>query len=153
MDYKPLGSMELIENALVHPTDSIFFVIAEALANGFSVDEIHRLTWIDKWFLSRMKNIADADSDLVRIARQKLEPNRDFLTNLKKLGFSDAWIAKRLSLPESRIRDIRALYSLRPFVKQVDSLAAEWPAKTKLFPTKLGAAAKTALNSRVWKTE
>ncbi len=43
LDYKPIGSIELIENALVHPTDSIFFVIAEALSSGFSVDEINRL--------------------------------------------------------------------------------------------------------------
>src|SRR5487761_913397 len=56
LDYKPLGQIELIENALVHPTDEIFFNVAEALANGFTVDEVNRLTWIDKWFVSKLKN-------------------------------------------------------------------------------------------------
>ncbi len=135
MDYKPLGSIELIENALVHPTDSIFFVIAEALANGFTVDEINRLTWVDKWFISKLKNIADGDAELLKLATQDLEPSEDFLRQMKKLGFSDAWIAKRLAVPEARVREWRTRYAIRPFVKQVDSLAAEWPARTNYLYT------------------
>ncbi len=135
MDYKPLGSIELIENALVHPTDSIFFSIAEALSNGFTVEEINRLTWVDKWFISKIKNIVDADAELSEIAILGIEPSLDFLRELKKLGFSDSWIAKRLSLLESRVRELREAYSLRPFVKQVDSLAGEWPAKTNYLYT------------------
>ncbi|HYB03941.1 MAG TPA: carbamoyl-phosphate synthase large subunit, partial [Nitrososphaerales archaeon] len=135
MDYKPLGSIELIENALVHPTDSIFFAIAEALANGFTVDEINRLTWVDKWFISKMKNIADADTELLRLSKQNLEPTEEFLRELKKLGFSDTWIAKRLGISETRVRELRAQFAIRPFVKQVDSLAAEWPARTNYLYT------------------
>jgi len=135
MDYKPLGSVELIENALVHPTDTIFFAIADALTNGFSVEEINRLTWVDMWFLSKIKNIVDFDSSLVEFAKQGVEPDPSLLVEAKRLGFSDSWIAKRLSIPESRIRNLRADFSLRPFVKQVDSLAAEWPARTNYLYT------------------
>src|SRR5579864_353976 len=69
LDYRPLGSIELLENVLVHPTDSIFFNIAEALSSGLSVDEINRLTWVDKWFLSKIKNIVDMDAELGQIAK------------------------------------------------------------------------------------
>src|SRR5487761_1159212 len=57
MDYRALNSVELVENALVHPTDAIYFHVAEALALGFSVAEVSKLTWIDPWFVSRIKNI------------------------------------------------------------------------------------------------
>jgi len=130
MDYKQLGSVELIENALVHPTDSIFFVVAEALSSGFSVDEINRLTWIDKWFISKIKNIVDADVRLVEAAEAGSRLSLELLSESKKLGFSDSWIAKRFHLSESEVRELRESFLVRPFVKQVDSLAAEWPAKT-----------------------
>jgi carbamoyl-phosphate synthase large subunit len=135
MDFKPLGSVELIENALVHPTDAIFFVIAEALSAGFSVVEVNRLTWVDSWFISKLKNIVEFDAKLVELAKLGTLPGIELLKEAKKLGFSDSWIAKRFGIAESRIRNIRADYSLRPFVKQVDSLAAEWPAKTNYLYT------------------
>ncbi len=82
-----------------------------------------------------MKNIADADGELLRVAKQNLVPTEEYLRELKKLGFSDNWIAKRLGFPEIRIRELRAQFAIRPFVKQVDSLAAEWPAKTNYLYT------------------
>ena len=135
LDYKPLGQVELIENALVHPTDEIFFNVAEALANGFSVDEVNRLTWIDKWFVSKMKNIVDFDLELVAIARSGKEIDAPKLKRAKELGISDSWLAKRFGISELDVRKIRLDNSIVPFVKQVDSLAAEWPARTNYLYT------------------
>ncbi len=135
LDYKPLGQIELIENALVHPTDEIFFNIAEALSNGFSVDEINRLTWMDKWFVSKVKNIVDFDKELVAIARSGTGIDPAKLKRAKVLGMSDSWLAKRLGISELDVRKLRKENSITPFVKQVDSLAAEWPAKTNYLYT------------------
>ncbi|MGA2874689.1 MAG: carbamoyl-phosphate synthase (glutamine-hydrolyzing) large subunit [Nitrososphaerales archaeon] len=135
LDYKPLGQVELIENALVHPTDEIFFNIAEALANGFSVDEVNRLTWMDKWFVSKVKNIVDFDKELVTIARSGTGIDSARLKRAKVFGISDSWLAKRLGLSELDVRKLRKENSITPFVKQVDSLAAEWPAKTNYLYT------------------
>jgi carbamoyl-phosphate synthase large subunit len=135
LDYKPLGHVELIENALVHPTDEIYFNITEALANGYSVDEINRLTWMDKWFVSKIKNIVDFDKELIAIARSGAVLDGAKLKQAKVLGFSDSWLAKRLGMPELEVRKLRIENHITPFVKQVDSLAAEWPAKTNYLYT------------------
>lgn len=135
LDYKPLGQVELLENALVHPTDEIFFHVAEALASGFSIDEVNRLTWIDKWFVGKMKNIVDFDRDLVEFALTGNELDASKLKRAKELGFSDSWIAKRLCVSELDIRKLRSNSSITPYVKQIDSLAAEWPAKTNYLYT------------------
>lgn len=128
MDYKPLASVELIENALVHPTDTIYFNVAEALASGFSIEEVSKLTWIDPWFVSKIKNIVDADNELKSLWEQ--EPTREIFEKAKKLGFSDAWIGKRLGKDQFAVRETRKRLVGGPFVKVVDSLAGEWPAKT-----------------------
>ena len=135
LDYKPLGQVELIENALVHPTDEIFFNIAEALASGFSVDEVNRLTWMDKWFVSKIKNIVDFDKELVAIARSGTGIDLTKLKRAKVIGISDSWLARRLGVSELDVRKLRKENSITPFVKQVDSLAAEWPAKTNYLYT------------------
>ena len=135
LDYKPLGQIELIENALVHPTDEIFFNVAEALANGFTVDEVNRLTWIDKWFVSKLKNIVDFDLELAAIASSGKSIDAPRLKRAKELGISDSWLAKRFGIAELEIRKVRLENSIVPFVKQVDSLAAEWPAKTNYLYT------------------
>ncbi|MDG6923787.1 MAG: carbamoyl-phosphate synthase large subunit, partial [Nitrososphaerota archaeon] len=135
LDYKPLGQAELIENALVHPTDDIYFNIAEALASGYGVEEINRLTWMDKWFVSKIKNIVDFDKVLVAIALSGRSLTPVELKQAKLLGFSDSWLAKRLRISEREVRKLRAESQITPFVKQVDSLAAEWPAKTNYLYT------------------
>ena len=135
LDYRPLGSIELVENALVHPTDMIFFAVAEALAIGLSVDEINRLTWIDKWFISKLKNIVDHDLTLSQMAKAGIPLDEDTLKQAKELGFSDSWIAKRFKIAESQVRALRHERKIIPYVKQVDSLAAEWPAKTNYLYT------------------
>jgi carbamoyl-phosphate synthase large subunit len=135
LDYRPLGSVELVENALVHPVDAVFFHVAEALASGFSVEEINRLTWIDTWFISKIKNIVDLDLQLQDIASREEYPSQSVLKLAKELGFSDSWIAKRFGTSEIAIRELRIKHSLVPGVRQIDSLAAEWPAKTNYLYT------------------
>lgn len=135
LDYKPLGSVELIENALVHPTDEILFHVAEALANGFSVEDVNRLTWIDPWFISGLKNIVDHDLELKRLVESGEPIDAVTLKHAKELGFSDSWIAKRYKIGESEVRRLRQTNAIVPYVKQVDSLAAEWPAKTNYLYT------------------
>lgn len=136
LDYKPLGSVELVENALVHPTDAIFFNVAEALALGFSVEEIYRRTWIDRWFISKIKNIVDMDKSLKGLRNSPLQRiSAELLSEAKKLGFSDSRIAKNLGISEKQARELRKSLVDGPFVKVVDSLAAEWPAKTNYLYT------------------
>ncbi|MDG7001126.1 MAG: carbamoyl-phosphate synthase (glutamine-hydrolyzing) large subunit, partial [Nitrososphaerota archaeon] len=135
LDYKPLGQVELIENALVHPTDEIYFNIAEALASNFGIDEINRLTWMDKWFISKIKNIVDFDKELKSLAQAGKSLDHDQLKHAKMLGISDSWLAKRLGVSEDAIRTLRAQNNIIPYIKQVDSLAAEWPAKTNYLYT------------------
>ena len=127
LDYKPLNSIELLENALVHPTDQIFFHIAEAFASGFSVEEINRRTWVDSWFLSRIKNIVDYSKYLQQVGS---DLTKEDLKKAKELGFSDNNIARILGITERSVREMRLNLSILPKVKQVDSLAAEWPART-----------------------
>ncbi len=109
LDYVPLGSIELIENSLVHPTDQILFHIAEALAIGVSVEEINRRTWVDCWFLSKIKNIVDFDQELSRLQLADLTPS--ILKEAKQLGISDRMIARRMKTTERKIRELRKSYS------------------------------------------
>lgn len=130
LDYKPLGSVELLENALVHPTDAILFHVAEALANGFTIEDVNRLTWIDEWFIAGLKRIVDHDLELAKMSLSGLPLDGNTLKKSKQLGFSDSWIAKRFKITEADVRRLRLENNVVPHVRQVDSLAAEWPAKT-----------------------
>lgn len=110
-------------------------VLAAALSNGYTVDDIHKLTNIDKWFLSRMKNI----TDFARQLREKSKagprdlserlPFQDMLT-AKRLGFSDKQISQCVRSTEQAVRAWRREKNIRPFVKQIDTVAGEWPAET-----------------------
>lgn len=125
-----------ISGELSNPTDMRIFVIAMALSKGFTIDHIHELTKIDKWFLYKLKNIYDLRQKL--IACQKLEDlPGDLLLESKKMGYSDFQIAKLISKDENdvtdfslKIRDYRKKIGIVPYVKQIDTLAAEYPAKT-----------------------
>jgi carbamoyl-phosphate synthase large subunit len=131
MDYKPLGSLERVENALVHPTDEIMFNVAEALSMGLSVKQINHLTWIDPWFISKINNIVRCDKQLISLRGSALgSVDQEVLTVAKQVGFSDSWIGKRLGCTEKEIRTERKNKVAGPFVKAIDSLAAEWPAIT-----------------------
>ncbi len=128
--------VENIDKALREPTDNRIFVISKAFQKGYSVDQIHQLTKIDKWFLDKLYNIVLTSKDLSEINKKEMLP-ADLLLRAKQQGFSDFQIG-RLIYKESRdpdtasleIRDFRKKSGIKPVVKQIDTLAAEYPAQT-----------------------
>ncbi|MEN8154383.1 MAG: carbamoyl-phosphate synthase (glutamine-hydrolyzing) large subunit [Acidobacteriota bacterium] len=126
-----------IESELSKPTDMRIFVIAHALKKGFDIVKIHKLTKIDIWFLEKLKNILDIE-DKLTLNSSLEELNMDLLIDAKKSGFSDFQIA-RCVLKSSdedieddllKVRELRKSRGIIPVVKQIDTLAAEYPAKT-----------------------
>ncbi|MBN2367593.1 carbamoyl-phosphate synthase (glutamine-hydrolyzing) large subunit [Candidatus Woesearchaeota archaeon] len=114
-----------LETSLKQPTDKRLFAVANAFEKGMSVDKVHDLTKIDKWFLYKIKNIVELQH---RIKKSGLVP--DIIREAKQLGFADKQIAEILKIKETEVRDFRKNNNIMPFVKQIDTLAAEYPAKT-----------------------
>jgi carbamoyl-phosphate synthase large subunit len=127
---------ENLRDALAKPTDRRIFIIYRALAEGWPVDKIWRLTKIDKWFLYKIANCLDAEQELRALGKGGDVPgkrpsiSRELLAKAKHLGFSDARIGEILGLDEMAVRALREERRIRPMVKQIDTLAAEYPAKT-----------------------
>ena len=126
-----------LDAALKAPTDKRIFAIAQAMYQGYSVERIHELTKIDNWFLQRLQNIIRIDAELKKIS--KLEDlDKDLLLRAKQLGFSDFQVARAIGLGEQMAMD-KAVLAMRayrkqlgvlPVVKQIDTLAGEFPAQT-----------------------
>ncbi len=126
-----------IDHELTHPTDNRIFVIAEAMRRGYTVERIHELTRIDRWFLYRLRNIIDTARELEAApSLDSIAP--DTLRTAKQQGFSDFQIARCAGLEaeatpaeaSDRVRRHRLELGIRPVVKQIDTLAAEYPAQT-----------------------
>ncbi|KAL1498243.1 hypothetical protein ABEB36_009074 [Hypothenemus hampei] len=113
---------------LMEPTDKRMFVIAAALKNGYTVEKLYNLTKIDRWFLQKMKHIIDYYTFMETINQTGLRS--EVLLHAKKLGFSDKQIAKAMESTELAIRTKREEFNITPSVKQIDTVAAEWPATT-----------------------
>ncbi|KAG6449481.1 hypothetical protein O3G_MSEX006087 [Manduca sexta] len=116
------------ENDLREPTDKRMFVLAAALKEGYSVEKLYELTKIDRWFLEKFKNIIDYYKTLG--AYDSGSVTFDILKRAKKIGFSDKQIAAAIKSTELAVRKLREEYKITPFVKQIDTVAAEWPAST-----------------------
>ena len=126
-----------IDNALKEPTDKRIFVIESAFRKGYTVDKIHELTKIDKWFLNKLKNLLDTAVELETYSDlDTVSPA--LLRQAKEQGFSDFQIARAVlkdGMTESeaanrKVRALRKAYGILPVVKQIDTLGAEYPAKT-----------------------
>lgn len=126
-----------LDAALREPTDKRVFVISKAMHKDYSVDQIHNLTKIDKWFLEKLKHIIDIDEALKRQNINTLD--RDLLREAKVYGFTDFQIARAIGLENEignmhkaalLVRNKRKFYDILPVVKQIDTLAAEYPAQT-----------------------
>ena len=115
-----------IREELKYPTDARVFAIGEALKDGWAIDEIYKYTKIDKWFLYKLNNIIDCEKQISNTANI----TRELLKQAKQLGFSDKQVALILNSDEQKIRELRKQYNIRPFVKQIDTLGAEYPAAT-----------------------
>jgi len=130
-------SFKDLEKELSEPTDMRIFVIAEALEQGFPIEKIYDLTRIDKWFLYKLKNIIDTRNDLMEYNEISKVPD-DLLKQVKIFGFSDFQIARYISNPPAariekemnEVRLYRKSLGIIPWVKQIDTLAAEYPAVT-----------------------
>ncbi|XP_063821718.1 multifunctional protein r isoform X2 [Ostrinia nubilalis] len=116
------------ENELREPTDKRMFVLAAALKEGYDVEKLYELTKIDKWFLHKFKNIIDYYETLIAVGSTSI--NSETLKNAKKIGFSDKQIAAAIKSTEVAVRKLREDNHITPFVKQIDTVAAEWPAST-----------------------
>ncbi len=126
-----------IDAALREPTDKRVFVISKAMHKGYSVDEIHELTKIDKWFLEKLKHIIDIDEEMKKCNINTLDKN--LLRTAKVYGFTDFQIGRAVGLEQELnsmakaglvVRQLRKNYGIVPVVKQIDTLAAEYPAQT-----------------------
>ena len=129
--------IEDIDKALKEPTDKRIFIIAKAMAQGYTIDQIHGLTKIDKWFLQKLKNICDIDSRLHQCANINVL-EADLLREAKIYGFTDFQVARALGMEKEMdiedatlaVRAKRKQMGILPVVKQIDTLAAEYPAQT-----------------------
>ncbi len=126
-----------IDNALKAPTDKRIFVIAKAMQHGYTIERIHELTKIDRWFLYKLQNIFNTDTELQTVDDIEHIP-ATLLRQAKEQGFSDFQIARAV-LKENMtdaegasktMRNYRKSLGILPVVKQIDTLAAEYPAQT-----------------------
>ncbi len=116
---------EEIEDKLSHPDDQILYHVALALKMGISVERIYKLSSIDPWFIEKIKNISNIEQAL-----KNSELDKETLLEAKKMGFSDKQIGRSKDKPADFVRNLRKKYGIVPSVKQIDTLAAEWPAVT-----------------------
>ena len=127
----PEIKVENLEEALANPTDKRVFVISKAMLSGMSVERIHELTKIDRWFLHRLHNIVETYHDLAQCnGVEAVSPQ--LLRLAKEQGFSDFQIARTCASPRESlaVRARRKSLGILPVVKQIDTLAAEYPAMT-----------------------
>ena len=129
--------IEDIDAALREPTDKRVFVISKAMHKGYTVDQIHDLTKIDKWFLEKLQHIIDIDEAMKKCNINTLD--KELLRTAKGYCFTDFQIARAVGLEDELksmrkaslvVRSRRKNYGILPVVKQIDTLAAEYPAQT-----------------------
>ena len=127
-----------IDEALREPTDKRIFIISKAMHKGYTIDQIHDLTKIDKWFLYKLQHIIDIDETLKKCKSVNVL-DKELLRTAKIYGFTDFQIARAVGLERElgnmakaglAVRRLRKSYCILPVVKQIDTLAAEYPAQT-----------------------
>ena len=127
-----------IDSALKEPTDKRIFIICKAMHKGYTIDQIHELTKIDKWFLHKLKHIIDIDESLKKCTSINVL-DKELLRTAKIYGFTDFQIARAVGLEREVgnmakagliVRQLRKNFGILPVVKQIDTLAAEYPAQT-----------------------
>jgi carbamoyl-phosphate synthase large subunit len=123
-------SLEMIEIGLNRPTDDIIFIVIQAIKRGMSVERIQELSYIDIWFLEKMKNIVQIEQELRNLNKNLSDVHAELILKAKQFGFSDKQISSCLNVTEQEARDYRKKFGLNPNVKQIDTLAGEWPAQT-----------------------
>jgi len=128
-DEKP-EPLDSIKKLLATPTPERIFKIVKALKMGLSVREIYELSGIDPWFLYKIEKIVRMEKKLRSLSLRNRRELLEAIRQAKRLGFSDGQIAVCLKTSEKKVRELRKKGNIVPVVKQIDTLAAEWPAKT-----------------------
>ena len=127
--------IEDVDKALREPTDKRIFVISKAMRAGYTVDQIHELTKIDKWFLQKLQNIMNTSKEM-QAYKQIADMPDELLRKAKVQGFSDFQVARAIGFEGDMedgilcVRNHRKKVGILPVVKQIDTLAAEYPAQT-----------------------
>ena len=144
-----------LDAALREPTDKRVFLISKAMHKGYTVDQIHELTKIDRWFLNKLKHIIDIDEELKTKNINTLD--KELLRTAKVYGFTDFQIARAVGLEEECkhmheamriVRRLRKSFGILPVVKQIDTLAAEYPPQTNyLYVTYAGVASDVTFSN------
>lgn len=114
-----------VDDTKLLPTSQRLFAIAQRFSKGESVENVYKETGIDPWFLHQVREVAEFENSL-----QSSALSRQIIEKAKKLGFSDKLIAKKQKTTEEKIREFRKKNGIVPKVKHIDTLAAEYPAKT-----------------------
>jgi carbamoyl-phosphate synthase / aspartate carbamoyltransferase len=135
IDFHNLGFGETkalmsIDDELQTPSDQRLFAIANAMHAGYSVDKIWELTKIDKWFLRKLNGLSDFAKQMSKLKTVDIAKCPDILLQAKRLGFCDRQLANFWSSNEMAVRRMRLEAGIVPYVKQIDTVAAEFPAFT-----------------------
>ena len=126
-DEPEITGSEALHSALARPTPDRLLHVAQAFREGFTVEDIYRITSIDRWFLRQIAAIIEAEAD---IRRDGLPTDRYNMTEVKASGFSDARLATLTGRTETDVRSARHELGVRPVYKRIDTCAAEFAAKT-----------------------
>ena len=131
-DLEEIEDINELKYTLRNPTDLRVFRIAEAIKRGISIDEIYRLSRVDKWFLHKLKNIIDIERNIENLDLLESPDSEKiyFLERAKRYGFSDGQIGKIMGINTIFVRQLRKKLGIHPYVKRIDTLAAEFPAIT-----------------------
>lgn len=128
-------TFENLDEVLKNPTDRRWLAVGQAMIHEkYSVDKLNELTKIDKWFLYKLRGIVDVQQELEDVG-SLFGLNKDLVQKAKKMGFSDKQIAHCVGSTEDDVRARRLSLGVRPFVKKIDTLAAEFPANTNYLYT------------------
>ena len=120
--------VENLRRELANPTDQRIFYLTEAIKRGYSTKRLYELTGIDPWFLEKIRSITDTGARLK--GRPLAQVDIDLLIEAKQKGFSDEQIASLTGSSEEDVRRLRETHDIHPVVKQIDTMAGEFPAKT-----------------------
>jgi len=124
-----------LDDVLKNPTDRRWLAVGQAMIHeGYSVDKIHDLSKIDKWFLYKLQNLVDTINEIKAIG-SLTGVKKELLHKAKKQGFSDKQIGMYCGASETDVRKKRQQFDIRPWVKKIDTLAAEFPADTNYLYT------------------
>ncbi len=124
-----ITGLKELENDLKNPTDRRLFRVVDSLRLGMPIEKIYELSGIDPWFLHKIKRIIET-REMLEKTRLSDPDFRETLVLAKKMGFSDEQISECMGVSQSKVRDLRKHFGIVPCVKQIDTLAAEYPAKT-----------------------